>query len=167
MKALLALAAVAGGFLLGGCEQQSSPGFLLNGSFAGRWKVDPAYAGRLGDRLAERDRLELVVTEDIAFRSWTQHPSSFTWGPEQLGRGVVRWPGMEFPCSYEIDPGDMAFHARSEGSGSTGSSGFILWMDAERCWLPIVGGISNRQHDLLLITFEDLEKPVLFIRETT
>jgi hypothetical protein len=143
---IVGLGVITGAFVLGDCETQSSPGFLLNGSFAGRWVAQPHDGAR---RLGEPnvDRLEIVITKDLAFRKWTRHPDSLAWPDELLGRGFVRRNnGPEIPCSYGIAPSDHAFWIAFDETRN--GAGVKIWLDASRCG----GSVRVPSWDVLFVT---------------
>jgi hypothetical protein len=140
-------------------ENVPTPGFLLNGSFEGRWRERPREFGET--YMAPHPKhLELQITEDVHLATWRTHPDSLHLIPGVFARGFFRSDGIESPCEFTIENGEFLIRTR----GPSGGGDVRMWMYAlESRFTPTVW--RKRSSDELDLTFPPDRTPVRFVRE--
>lgn len=152
-------------------ERVSSPGFLMNGSFAGRWVVDPADRHEISRLTSDRSRLEIRLTKDIALSHFEQAPSVLAMPDGVLAEGTIAWGAKTSACEFlyaGTDPvGFQLRYTSADDPLPFGSDGYgdrvLLWLDAWRC--PGQWSVRFPSKDVLYVSFGEDVQGVKYVRE--
>ena len=140
-------------------ELVPTPGYLLNGSFEGRWVACESQPH--GPQTTSHPRhIEFRITENVRLASWTRHPDSLSLEPGVFARGTLRSDGIESPCEFSVEGGQ--FLLRSHGTNRIGDT--TMWMYAnESRFTPTLW--RTRSSDELDLTFSADRLPIRYVRD--
>jgi len=140
-------------------EVVPTPGYLLNGSFEGRWRADSLEAGE--SRAASHpQRIEFRISEDVKLARWRIHPDGLSLEPGVFARGSARSDGIERPCEFTVENGE--FLIRSQGPNRT--EDVRMWMYAsESSFTPTLW--RTRSSDELDLWFSPDQPPIHYVRD--
>lgn len=125
-------------------EVVSSPGYVLNGGFAGAWvRDDPDRSSDMPARieLAIADRVDLLTSAD-------PHTGEMSFEPRLLARGVLTLDAESHPfrLDWRTQPGFWVSYGANDDE-----RGFSIWLDSYR----VTRQASRRrpQRDVLFVRF--------------